>query len=252
MPKIFARRRFGQNFLNDESVVDSLIKSIAPKADDFLIEIGPGRAALTSALLAYSKNLTVIEIDRDLVAFLKAKFPNLNIIADDVLKVDFSNFPNFRLVGNLPYNISTPILIRLKHLKKNLIDAHFMLQKEVVDRMVATPNTAAYGRLSVALQCDFKITKCFEIPPEAFTPAPKVTSAWVKIQKNSAFTVENRQRFDFVLKQAFSQRRKTLRNTLRHILNEESARACHIDLNARAENLSVLDFVRIANFKESS
>ena len=251
MPKPFARRRFGQNFLTDASVVDSLIKSIAPKRDDFLIEIGPGRGALTSALLAHCQNLTAIEIDRDLIALLKAKFPSLKIISGDVLNVDFSTLPNYRLVGNLPYNISTPILIRLKNFKESMIDAHFMLQKEVVDRMVAEPNTAAYGRLSVALQCDFTITKCFEIPPECFSPAPKVVSAWVKIQKNSTFTVENRARFDAIIQQAFGQRRKMLRNTLRNVLNEESARACGIDLNARAENLSVADFVRIANFRES-
>ena len=249
--KITARRRFGQNFLMDESVIDSLIRSIAPASDDFFVEIGPGRGALSTALLAYSQNLMAIEIDRDLIVFLNQKLPNLKIIAGDVLNVDFSIFKNFRLVGNLPYNISTPLLIRLKECKAQMIDAHLMLQREVVERLTAAPNTSIYGRLSIAMQCDFHIQKCFEIPPQAFYPTPKVTSSWVrlkKIEKNSAFTVENRKIFDFVVQKAFAQRRKMLRNTLRGILNEKAAQLCNIDLSARAENLSVADFVRIANF----
>ena len=187
-----ARKRFGQNFLHDEGVIHQIVRAIDPQPTDKLIEIGPGMSALTQPLTQAVDQLTVIEIDRDLVAFLERKYrpEQLQIISADVLTVDFSQFGSgLRIVGNLPYNISSPLLFHLMQYADQVLDQHFMLQKEVIDRMVAQPGDAAYGRLSVMLQSRYRMVKLFDVGPEAFDPAPKVsggTDATVKSGSSSS------------------------------------------------------------------
>jgi len=251
-----ARRRFGQNFLTAAGVIDRIIAAIQPCPGDNVIEIGPGLGALTRPLLERLGHLHVIEIDRDLIARLRERFDSecLTIHEGDALAFDFgtvcaSETPSLRVVGNLPYNISTPLLFHLGRFASQLRDGHFMLQKEVVMRMVAAPGTAEYGRLSVMLQYRFHMERLFDVAPGAFRPAPKVTSSIVRMTPLPAgtFNAHDETRFARIVAAAFAQRRKTLRNTLRDFLDETALAALGFDPGLRGERLSVADFVTIAN-----
>ncbi len=256
--KHIAKKRFGQNFLTDQSVIYSLVEAISPKADDLLVEIGPGLGALTQPLLKKLNHLHVVEIDRDIIAWMESFYPKdkLTIHNADALKFNFAELAKFspdnkiRVTGNLPYNISTPILFHLLDNVDSIIDMHFMLQKEVVERMVAAPSTSEYGRLSVMLQYRLKMEYLITVPPEAFDPAPKVESAFVRCvpHKVLPYPAKNEALFGKVVTAAFGQRRKTLRNTLKEYLDDAGFTAVGIDSGLRAENLSVEQFVSIANF----
>ena len=261
--KHIAKKRFGQNFLTDQSVISSLVDAISPKADDLMVEIGPGLGALTKPLLQRLKLLHVVEVDRDIIAWMQTEYAKpayannaINIHNADALKFDFTQLAdkksgeNLRVTGNLPYNISTPILFHLLDNVSAITDMHFMLQKEVVERMVASPSTAAYGRLSVMLQYRLQMDYLITVPPEAFEPAPKVESAFVRCVPHAVlpFVAKDEAIFAQVVLAAFGQRRKTLRNTLKELLNDEGFTALNIDSQKRAENLAVSDFVAIANY----
>ncbi len=246
------KKRFGQNFLSDSDITRSLVEAIRPQPDDLMVEIGPGLGALTQPLLKKLKHLHVIELDRDIVAWMHGQYAKNNIAIhnSDALKFDFTSLgKNLRVVGNLPYNISTPILFHLLDNIDNIADMHFMLQKEVVERMVAAPSTAAYGRLSVMLQYRLQMEYLFTVPPEAFEPAPKVESAFVRAvpHKSLPCAAKDEQLFAKVVLSAFGQRRKTLRNTLKSLLDDQGFKKLNIDPQLRAENLSVAQFVSIAN-----
>lgn len=243
------RKRFGQNFLQDRGVIARIIDAIRPAPSDRMVEIGPGLGALTLPLLDILDHLDVVEIDRDIVERLaRLSKDKLAIHQADALKFDFSTLgKNLRIVGNLPYNISTPLLFHLSDFSGSIMDMHFMLQREVVDRMTAAPSTHDYGRLSVMLQHRFDMEKCFEVPPECFYPAPKVHSAIVRMIPLGSPGAKDHECFSKVVLAAFSQRRKTLRNTLKNLITTEDFAALEIDPQARAENLTVSDFVRISN-----
>ena len=251
--KHIAKKRFGQNFLTDQSVIASLVDAISPKSDDLMVEIGPGLGALTKPLLKRLNLLHVVEVDRDIISWMQNEYANnaIQIHNADALKFDFSHLDeNIRVVGNLPYNISTPILFHLLDNISHITDMHFMLQKEVVERMVAEPSTAAYGRLSVMLQYRLQMEYLFTVPPEAFDPAPKVESAFVRCVPHNVlpYVTHNEKLFSQVVLAAFGQRRKTLRNTLKNILNDAGFIELGIDSQLRAENLHVSDFVAITNY----
>ncbi len=247
------RKRFGQNFLVDERVIADIVSLIRPEPGDNMVEIGPGLGALTQPLLARLGQLHVVEIDRDLIARLKAKYPpdKLVIHEGDALRFDFTQVPApLRIVGNLPYNISSPLLFHFASYAARISDMHFMLQDEVVERMVAAPSTAAYGRLSVMLQYRFDMEKLLDVPPESFRPAPKVNSAIVRMipLPPSEVLVRDEKLFAEIVAAAFSQRRKTLRNTLRDYLAEADFASLAVDANLRAENLGFAEFARMANW----
>lgn len=246
------RKRFGQNFLTDPAVIDDILAAIAPQAHDHLVEIGPGLGALTQPLLGRLNRLHVVEIDRDIVARLRRLYPEdkLAIHQGDALRFDFGSLgADLRVVGNLPYNISTPLLFHLATYAAQVRDMHFMLQKEVVERMVAMPGGAEYGRLSVMLQYRFDMAQLFVVPPEAFDPRPKVESAIVRMvpRPAAALGAHDDVLLARVVMAAFSQRRKMLRNTLRDLLTEVEFSALGIASAQRAEDLSVADYVSIAN-----
>jgi 16S rRNA (adenine1518-N6/adenine1519-N6)-dimethyltransferase len=235
------RKRFGQHFLHDAGVLARLVESINPAKDDFIVEIGPGEGALTQHLLKLVGHFEVIELDRDLASWLAAEFPPPRLIVHcaDALEYDFSRFPaGVRIVGNLPYNISTPLLFHLARFAQRVRDLHFMLQLEVVERMIAAPSTAAYGRLSVALQARFRMKKLFKVSKGAFRPPPKVESAVVRLEPLSRILEIDEQ----LLRRAFSARRKTLRNALPEI----DFAALGIDSSLRPENLSPEDYARLS------
>ena len=235
------RKRFGQHFLHDPRVLARLVESINPARDDVVVEIGPGEGALTRHLMKWVGHFEVIELDRDLASRLAAEFPppRLTVHCADALEYDFSRFPaGVRIVGNLPYNISTPLLFHLARFAERVRDLHFMLQLEVVERMVAAPSTAAYGRLSVALQARFRMKKLFKVSKGAFRPPPKVESAVVRLEPLSRILEIDEQ----LLRRAFSARRKTLRNALPEI----DFAALGIDSNLRPENLSPEDYARLS------
>ena len=214
-----ARKRFGQNFLVDLAVVDAIVRAIGPKSDDVMIEIGPGLSALTAPLLDQLDKLTAIEIDRDLAARLRQRFSadRLTVVEADALQVDFTQFGyDLRIVGNLPYNISSPLLFALVECADQVRDQHFMLQREVVDRMVAEPGSSEYSRLSVMLQYRYRIHKLFDVAPEAFDPPPRVTSAIVRMipRGNERVRALDEKLFGAVVQRAFSQRRKMLRGVM--------------------------------------
>ncbi len=251
--KHIAKKRFGQNFLTDQGVIASLVEAITPKSDDLMVEIGPGLGALTKPLLQKLNLLHVVEVDRDIISWMQKEYTkhNITIHNSDALKFDFTSLgENFRVVGNLPYNISTPILFHLLDNIAHITDMHFMLQKEVVERMVATPSTPAYGRLSVMLQYRLAMDYLFTVPPEAFEPAPKVESAFVRCVPHAKLPciAHDEALFAQVVLAAFGQRRKTLRNTLKGMLDDDGFAALNIDSQKRAENLRVVDFVSITNF----
>lgn len=246
------RKRFGQNFLVDAGVIAAIVAAIAPAHDDRIVEIGPGRGALTRPLLAAVEHLHAIEIDRDLAAELTREFtPRLTVHTADVLGFDFAALGNaLRVVGNLPYNISTPLLFQLDRYGEQIRDIHVMLQKEIVARMVAVPSSSAYGRLSVMLQYRFELEKLIDVPAAAFDPAPKVESAVVRLTplRPPRVAAHDHAWFARIVKTAFSQRRKTLRNSLSGFLAEPDWRSLAIAPTARAQELSVAQFVAIADY----
>lgn len=244
-----ARKRFGQHFLTDGAIIDAIIRAIQPKAGQALVEIGPGLGALTQPLVERCGRLTVIELDRDLAARLRQR-PDLNVIESDVLMVDFAALSatlgaKLRVVGNLPYNISTPILFHLLGQAQHVEDQHFMLQKEVVDRMAAAPCSKAYGRLSVMLQWRYDIEALIDVPPGSFDPPPKVDSAVVRMLPLPGVAAIDLARFESLVQAAFSQRRKLLRHTLGKWLDAEGFQGA-FDLQRRAEEVPVAEFVALA------
>ena len=246
------RRRFGQNFLVDRAYIDSTIDAIDPRPNDNAVEIGPGFGALTAPLLERLPLLHVVEIDRDIVAHLTARFAPERLIVHqgDALKFDFVALgPDLRLIGNLPYNISSPMLFRAAELGSRIRDCHFMLQREVADRMVAGPGSKARGRLSVMLQYRFSVEKLFDVPAGAFRPAPKVDSALVRLKPHAVLPLraQDQRVLAALVTKAFGQRRKTLRNALAELVSTEELTTLGIDSRLRAEALSLEDFVRVAN-----
>jgi len=249
-----AKKRFGQNFLHDNSIIDRIVKSIRVKADDNVIEIGPGLGAITKQILPITGEINVIELDRDIIPKLKFNcdgLGNLNILQTDALKVDYQVFAEkgpLRVVGNLPYNISTPLLFKLFEFLPSIKDMHFMLQKEVVMRMCAMPGSKTYGRLSVMTQSVCEARLLFLVPPESFTPAPKVDSAIVYLApRKEPLNIKDQSLFSAVVTEAFNQRRKTLRNVWRNRISAENLEALGINPTLRPENVSLEDFVRVAN-----
>jgi 16S rRNA (adenine1518-N6/adenine1519-N6)-dimethyltransferase len=246
------RKRFGQNFLIDDGIIASIISVIMPRRGDNLVEIGPGLGALTDPLLTRLDRLQVVEIDRDLIARLHGLYPpeRLVIHEGDVLEFDFAALgDDLRVVGNLPYNISTPLLFRFAAYARHIRDVHVMLQREVVERMVAAPGDSEFSRLSVMLQYRFDMEKLIDVPADSFDPAPKVESAVVRLTPLNPLPhpAHNETLFAEVVSRAFSQRRKTLRNTLKGMVSAEQLAALGINAGARAQELSVADFVRIAD-----
>lgn len=254
-----ARKRFGQNFLHDHNIIDNILSYIQLSESQHWVEIGPGMGALTEHLLREKVRLDVVELDRDLVSHLQNKFDrfdNLTIHSADALKFDFSALASsnkkLRIIGNLPYNISTPLMFHLLNNADSIEDMHFMLQKEVVDRICAEPGSKKYGRLSVMMQyyCDTEFL--FDIPPESFEPAPKVMSAIVKLtpHQNPPVAINDIKYLQKVVTQAFSQRRKTIRNSLKKLISEEQINALDIDPTLRAESLTLEDFAQLSNLFE--
>jgi len=249
-----ARKRFGQNFLCDQNIIDRILDTIAPRDGQLLIEIGPGRAALTKPLIESGSDIVIVEIDRDLVADLEqrfAGFSNLKIYQGDALKTDFGTLANgkpYRLFGNLPYNISTPLIFHILDQRDAPLDMHFMLQKEVVNRMAAVPGNRNYGRLSIMVQNRCEVFPLFEIGPESFDPRPKVDSGFVRLKPRPEplSGIELEPALKQVVRQAFSLRRKTLRNSLAPLLSADQILAADIDPGLRAEQLGLEQFFALA------
>lgn len=251
-----ARKRFGQHFLHEQDIIQRIVSRLAPYADDRLVEIGPGQGALTTPLLERVNRLSVIEIDRDLIASLNRRAlnePGLDVIAGDALRIDYAALSQrlggpMRVVGNLPYNISSPLLFALLANAPSIVDMHFMLQKEVVDRMVADPGSRDYGRLSINVAARAHAEHLFDVGPGAFSPPPKVMSAVVRLTPRAPdFLIDDGALFDRMVTAAFTQRRKTLRNALRNYLDADAIAGCDIDPMLRPENLSAAEFARLAN-----
>lgn len=250
-----ARKRFGQHFLRDQGVIDDIVNAIDPVPAQHLVEIGPGLGAITLPVLARAREMDAVEIDRDVIAALKVSsfsVGTLHLHEGDVLKFEFASLRRderlLRLIGNLPYNISTPLLFRLIEQRQHFDDMHFMLQKEVVDRMAAQPDSKDYGRLTVMLAPWLKVEPLFDIGPEAFRPPPKVMSTVVRLTPHAAlpFALPDPDAFARVVSAAFSQRRKTLRNALGGLLSAEQIVAAGIDPGLRAEVLSPASFAALA------
>jgi len=249
------RKRFGQNFLQDHRIIDSMIASIESKPNEHWVEIGPGLGALTEPLLKQGVRLEVVELDRDLVVVLKDKFKhyeNLHIHSADALRFDFSALAvngKLRIIGNLPYNISTPLMFHILANSACIEDMFFMLQKEVVNRICAEPNSKQYGRLSVMMQYYCDTEWLFDVPPESFDPVPKVMSAIVRLVPHiqPPVQVNSLANLNTVVTAAFSQRRKTLRNSLKKLINEQTMIDLGIDPILRAENISLSDFAKLSN-----
>lgn len=253
-----ARKRFGQNFLTDSFVIQQIIKAINPKSGDMLLEIGPGLGALTYPMLEVAEKLTVIELDRDLAQRLldnKDIENKITVIQGDALKIDIAPLAQqdapFKVFGNLPYNISTPLLFRLFEFSSLIDSMHFMLQKEVVERMAATPGSKQYGRLSVMTQYYCKVIPVLEVPPNSFVPPPAVDSAVVRLLPKNDIDAHSKltKSLDKICKAAFSQRRKTLRNTLKGTLPIEALEAVGIDPSLRAETLTLEQFILLAEWQ---
>ncbi len=249
-----ARKRFGQNFLHDPAVIQRIVDVINPQRHDHIVEIGPGKGALTELILERVDKLDVIEIDRDLVSALTTTINNdkrLIIHEADALKLDFSQFnqSDLRIVGNLPYNISTPLLFHLLAYKDCIKDMLFMLQKEVVNRICAEPGNKQYGRLTIMLQTYCDVKSLFIIKPGAFSPSPKVDSAIVRLTPLSKprFELSDHESLKVIVREAFSQRRKTIRNALKKLITETEIEKLSIAPEIRAENLQISDFVKLAN-----
>ncbi len=252
--KHIPRKRFGQNFLTDQGVLHAIISAIDPQLDDVMVEIGPGLAAMTRLLLESLKQLHVVELDRDLVARLQKTFDPARLIihSADALQFDFGSIPvtpaqKLRVVGNLPYNISSPLLFHLAEIAPMVHDQHFMLQKEVVERMVAEPGSKTYGRLSVMLQWRYRMALLFVVPPTAFDPPPRVESAIVRMIPLAQPLACDQVKLQQVVTKAFSQRRKVIRNCLAGMFTESDLTEAGIDPQARPETVAVAQFVALAN-----
>ncbi len=250
------RKRFGQNFLHDHHIIYNIISSIQAESNQHWVEIGPGQGALTEPLLNKGVCLDVVELDRDLVVLLKTKFKqfsDLQIHSADALRFDFSSLvkgdEKLRVVGNLPYNISTPLMFHLLDYAYCIEDMYFMLQKEVVERICAVPGSKKYGRLSVMMQYFCLSEMLFEVPPESFDPIPQVSSAIIRLvpYRQPPVVINDIAKFNRVVTEAFSQRRKTLRNSLKKLINEEAILALDIDPTLRAECITLADFAALSN-----
>ncbi|BBF76550.1 MAG TPA: 16S rRNA (adenine(1518)-N(6)/adenine(1519)-N(6))-dimethyltransferase RsmA [Acinetobacter ursingii] len=251
-----ARKRFGQNFLHDQRVIAKIVRSVNPRPGENIVEIGPGLAALTSPLIGECDALTVVELDRDLAAGLPERVPHperLTIVEADALKYDFSQLAQdgrpLRVVGNLPYNISTPLLFHLLEFGDKVKDMHFMLQKEVVERITAAPNSKEYGRLSVMIQYYCQPTFLFEVPAGAFNPPPKVTSAVFRLVPylEKPIVAQDEKALSRLVAHVFTQRRKTLRNSLKGMLSEDGFEQAGVDPMARPETLTLAQFVALSD-----
>ena len=251
--KHIPRKRFGQNFLTDQNVLSEIIRVIAPSAADTMVEIGPGQGAMTALLLAQLSRLQVVELDRDLVTLLQKKFSSDKLIihSGDALQFDFGALQpaqgKLRIVGNLPYNISSPLLFHLAQYAQQVEDQHFMLQKEVVQRMVAPPGGKDYGRLSVMLQWRYQMEMLFIVPPSAFDPPPKVDSAIVRMRPIESPLACEQARLEQVVTQAFSQRRKVIRNSLGGLFTEQQLITAGIDPQARPETISLEQYMALTH-----
>jgi 16S rRNA (adenine1518-N6/adenine1519-N6)-dimethyltransferase len=252
--KHVARKRFGQNFLTDDNVLYNIIAAIEPHRGEAMVEIGPGLAAMTALLLKELDHMHVVELDRDLVARLEKAYPRerLTVHAGDALKFDFGSIPvpagqKLRVVGNLPYNISSPLLFHLAEYAQQVEDQHFMLQKEVVERMVAAPGSKTYGRLSVMLQWRYDMELMFVVPPTAFDPPPQVDSAIVRMIPKRAPLAVDGARLEAVVQKAFSQRRKVIRNCVAGMFTEAQLVEAGIDPGTRPETVSLEQYVALAN-----
>ncbi|MEW5011752.1 MAG: 16S rRNA (adenine(1518)-N(6)/adenine(1519)-N(6))-dimethyltransferase RsmA [Cycloclasticus sp.] len=250
-----ARKRFGQNFLNDSRVIHQIIMAINPSASDHVIEIGPGQGAITEPLLASQCQLDVVELDRDLVSRLAVQFsqyPRFNLHSADALSFDFSSLSDgekLRIVGNLPYNISTPLLFHLMEQAEHIEDMYFMLQKEIVNRLQARPGSKQFGRLSIMIQIHCEVEALFDVDPESFDPKPKVMSSIVRLRPHTQtkYRIDDLSLFEKIVKAAFAQRRKTIRNNLKEVCDEDVLRLAGIDPGARAEALAIEQFVELSN-----
>ncbi|MCQ3002400.1 16S rRNA (adenine(1518)-N(6)/adenine(1519)-N(6))-dimethyltransferase RsmA [Pseudomonas syringae] len=251
-----ARKRFGQNFLHDAGVIDKILRAIRARPEDRLLEIGPGQGALTQGLLGSGAQLDVVELDKDLIPILIHQFgnkSNFNLHQGDALKFDFTSLDapanSLRVVGNLPYNISTPLIFHLLHNANLIRDMHFMLQKEVVERMAAVPGGGDYGRLSIMVQYHCRVEHLFNVGPGAFNPPPKVDSAIVRLVPHETLPhpAKDHRLLERVVREAFNQRRKTLRNTLKLLLSSDDITAAGVDGSLRPEQLDLAAFVRLAD-----
>ena len=251
-----ARKRFGQNFLIDHGIIRDIVRAIHPQKNDLIVEIGPGKGAITQLLADSCDNISVIELDRDLIPWLNVKFekhPNFQLFQADALQFDFAQLvkdtESLRIVGNLPYNISTPLIFHLLTYSNQVQDMHFMLQKEVVKRMAAQAGESAYGRLGIMVQYYCAVENLFEVPPTAFDPAPKVDSAIVRLvpYKELPYPATNFKTLERLVNVAFQQRRKTLRNALKQLLDPVIIEQLPIDTSARAEEITLAEFVATSN-----
>ena len=251
-----ARKRFGQNFLIDHGIIREIVRAVHPQKDDEIVEIGPGKGAITQLLADSCDNLSVIELDRDLVPWLKVKFehhPNFQLFQADALQFDFAqlikNERPLRIVGNLSYNISTPLIFHLLSYASRVQDMHFMLQKEVVKRMAAKAGDSAYGRLSIMVQYYCAVEDLFDVPPTSFDPAPKVDSAIVRLTPYAQlpFVANNIKSLETLVNVAFQQRRKTLRNSLKQLLSAEQLETLPVNLQLRPEDITLEEYVTMSN-----
>ncbi len=258
MPGHRARKRFGQHFLADSGVVDAILRSVHATKDDIVVEIGPGRGAITAALAASAGHLHAVELDRDLARRLRRQYENVENVTiheADALAFDFSSLGDrLRIVGNLPYNISTPLLFHLLKSRDRIIDMHFMLQKEVVDRMAAAPGSKAYGRLGIMLGCHLNIESLFDVDRSAFDPPPEVTSAVVRLDPlpPGTFNIADEALLSKIVTSAFMKRRKTIRNSLRDVVEIADLEAVGIDPGLRPEQISIPKYVELSNHLTSS
>lgn len=251
-----ARKRFGQNFLQDQGVISQILRAVNAKPGQNIVEIGPGQGAITEGLVASGADVTAIEIDKDLIHYLNIAFinkDNFRLIDSDALKIDFSSLvkdgKKFSVVGNLPYNISTPLLFHLLSYKEHIDEMYFMLQKEVVDRMAAEPNCKAYGKLSIMCQYHCDVRKVIDVPPGCFSPAPKVDSAVVRLRlrKFPLATANNEAKLKEIVSAAFQQRRKTVSNALKNFATTEDIEACGINPKSRADNIRIEEYINLTN-----
>ena len=253
MTKHRARKRFGQHFLSDPGIIDSIVRAVHATDDDVVVEIGPGQGAITEPLARSAGHLHLVELDRDLVARLQEQYrgvDNVTVHEADALTFDFGTLGDrLRIVGNLPYNISTPLLFHLLRYRDSVLDMHFMLQKEVVDRMAASPGSKAYGRLGIMLGCYLNIEPLFDVPPEAFSPPPEVISSVVRLDPlpPDTYSIIDDAALSTLVATAFMQRRKTLRNSLKKEADATDFDAVGIDAGLRPEQISIVDYVRLSN-----
>lgn len=247
------RKRFGQHFLTAPEFIERIVSAIDPRDGDTVVEIGPGQGAITEPLSFLAPSLHAIEFDRDLAAELARRYasrPNVTIHEADALSFDFASIgESLRLVGNLPYNISTPLLFHLLDFRASIVDAHFMLQKEVVDRICADPGNKDFGRLTIMLGCRMEAVRLFDVPPEAFSPPPRVMSSVLRMRPlpEERYVIGDESMLDAVVKLAFSRRRKTLRNALGGLATADDLAAVDLDASLRPEQVPVPDWIRLAN-----